>query len=94
LELPYCIHHSRKPGPDKGWAEQEMGVLPNVRIGLRDFAVHIHILLQTHSGSLPLPRYGNQFIVFLLQQFVKKESCSSAQLIEHYAVETYRPVEV
>jgi hypothetical protein len=47
-----------------------MGVLPNVRIGLRDFAIHIHILLQTHSGSLPLPRYGIQFIALVLQQFV------------------------
>jgi hypothetical protein len=69
MELPFCILHSRKPGPDKGWAEQEMGVLPNVRIGLRAFAVHIHILLQTHNGSLPLPRYGNQFVL-VLQKFV------------------------
>ncbi|XP_023712451.1 meiosis regulator and mRNA stability factor 1 isoform X5 [Cryptotermes secundus] len=59
LELPYCIHHSRKPGPNKGWAEQEMEVLPNVRIGLKAFAVHIHILLQTHNGSLPLPSLPN-----------------------------------
>ncbi|XP_021942540.1 meiosis regulator and mRNA stability factor 1 isoform X2 [Zootermopsis nevadensis] len=59
MELPFCILHSRKSGPDKGWAEQEMGVLPNVRIGLRAFAVHIHILLQTHNGSLPLPSLPN-----------------------------------
>jgi len=55
MELPYCILHSRKPGSDKGWAEQKMGVLPNVRIGLNAFAVRIHMVLQTHNGSLPLP---------------------------------------
>lgn len=66
MELPFCVLHSRKSGPDKGWAEQEMGVLPNVRIGLRAFAVHIHILLQTHNGSLPLPRYGKYFILIVL----------------------------
>jgi len=59
MEFPYCVLHSRKPGSDKGWAEQKMGVLPNVRIGLKAFAVRIHMLLQTHNGSLPLPRYGN-----------------------------------
>jgi len=61
MELPYCILHSHKPGSDKGWAEQKMGVLPNVRTGLKVFAVRIHMLLQTHNGSLPLPRYGNSW---------------------------------
>ena len=56
MELPYCTVHSRKPAPDKGWAEQEMGTLPNVRIGLKPFSLQIHTLLQTHNGSLPLPR--------------------------------------
>ncbi|XP_069692388.1 meiosis regulator and mRNA stability factor 1 isoform X2 [Periplaneta americana] len=65
MELPYCTLHPRKPGPDKGWAEQEMGVLPNVRIGLEALSLHIHTLLQTHNGSLPLPSlpicYSAQF---------------------------------
>ncbi|KAJ9585358.1 hypothetical protein L9F63_002855, partial [Diploptera punctata] len=66
MELPYCTQHFRKPAPDKGWAEQEMGALPNVRIGLKSFALKIHTLLQTHNGSLPLPSlpicYEAQFV--------------------------------
>lgn len=66
MELPYCAQHYQKPNvQDKGWAEQELATLPNVNIGLKVFTQRVHGLLQSHSGSLPLPSfshcYGAQF---------------------------------
>ncbi|XP_066603618.1 meiosis regulator and mRNA stability factor 1 isoform X2 [Prorops nasuta] len=55
IELPYCTVHTPKPWSDKGWAEQEMASLPNVRISLKILTPRIHQLLSTHYGSLPLP---------------------------------------
>lgn len=57
MELPYCIKHTSKPWPDKGWAEQEMASLPNVNVSLKLLAPRIQQLLTMHNGSLPLPRY-------------------------------------
>lgn len=66
MELPYCPQHYQKANTqDKGWAEQELATLPNVNIGLKMFTQRVHSLLQSHSGSLPLPSfshcYGAQF---------------------------------
>ncbi|XP_043282127.1 meiosis regulator and mRNA stability factor 1 isoform X2 [Venturia canescens] len=55
LDLPYCTIHTPKPWPDKGWAEQEMAELPNVRIPLKVLSSRVHQLLTTHNGGLPLP---------------------------------------
>ncbi|XP_034248491.1 meiosis regulator and mRNA stability factor 1 isoform X2 [Thrips palmi] len=66
MELPFCPQHYQKANTqDKGWAEQELATLPNVSIGLKVFTQRVHSLLQSHSGSLPLPSfahcYGAQF---------------------------------
>ncbi|XP_012256062.2 meiosis regulator and mRNA stability factor 1 isoform X2 [Athalia rosae] len=54
IELPYCTMHIKKPWSDRGWAEQEMLSLPNVKITLKILSVRIHQLLKTHNGTLPL----------------------------------------
>ncbi|KAK0092688.1 hypothetical protein PV326_000848 [Microctonus aethiopoides] len=59
LELPYCIVHTQKPWSDKGWAEQEVGLLPNVMMSLKVLGGRILQLLTTHNGSLPLPTLPN-----------------------------------
>lgn len=59
LELPYCIIHTQKPWSDKGWAEQEVGLLPNVMMSLKVLGGRILQLLTTHNGSLPLPTLPN-----------------------------------
>lgn len=62
VELPYCTIHTLKPWSDKGWAEQKVASLPNVKISLKVLEPRIQQLLTTHNGSLPLPRY----IIFFL----------------------------
>lgn len=60
MELPYCTQHYQKPNiQDKGWAEQELATLPNVSIGLTEFTQRVHGLLQSHSGSMPLPSFAH-----------------------------------
>ncbi|XP_015588590.1 meiosis regulator and mRNA stability factor 1 isoform X2 [Cephus cinctus] len=59
FDFPYCIIHTQKPWSDKGWAEQEMASLPNVKISLSVLATRIHQLLISHNGSLPLPSLSN-----------------------------------
>ncbi|XP_014205726.1 meiosis regulator and mRNA stability factor 1 [Copidosoma floridanum] len=54
LELPYCTIHAQKPWVNKGWAEQEMASLPNVKISLKLLSERVHQLLSTHSEILPL----------------------------------------
>lgn len=49
--------HTSKPLSDKGWAEQEMASLPNVKISLKLLACRMQQLLASHNGILPLPRY-------------------------------------
>jgi hypothetical protein len=55
--LPYCMMHTSKPLSDKGWAEQEMTSLPNVKISLKLLESCVQQLLASHNGILPLPRY-------------------------------------
>ncbi|KZC11840.1 Meiosis arrest female protein 1 [Dufourea novaeangliae] len=59
VELPYCTIHTLKPWSDKGWAEQKVASLPNVKISLKVLDPRIHQLLSTHNGSLPLPSLPN-----------------------------------
>ncbi|KAK9300350.1 hypothetical protein QLX08_006896 [Tetragonisca angustula] len=59
VELPYCTVHTLKPWSDKGWAEQKVASLPNVKISLKVLDPRIHQLLTTHNGSLPLPSLPN-----------------------------------
>ncbi|XP_046616833.1 meiosis regulator and mRNA stability factor 1 isoform X2 [Neodiprion virginianus] len=54
LEMPYCTMHTQKPWSDRGWAEQEMLSLPNVKISLKLLTDRLQQLLKTHNGSLPL----------------------------------------
>ncbi|KAG8237327.1 hypothetical protein J437_LFUL016342 [Ladona fulva] len=54
-DYPYCLIHSKKPKPDKGWAEQEIDALPNLMVGMKLFGQRIHKLIQSHNGLLPLP---------------------------------------
>ena len=59
VELPYCTIHTLKPWSDKGWAEQKVASLPNVKISLKILDPRIYQLLTTHNGSLPLPSLPN-----------------------------------
>lgn len=59
VELPYCTIHTLKPWSDKGWAEQKVASLPNVKISLKVLEPRIQQLLTTHNGSLPLPSLSN-----------------------------------
>lgn len=54
IEMPYCTMHTQKPWSDRGWAEQEMLSLPNVKISVKVLTARIHQLLKTHNGTLPL----------------------------------------
>ncbi|XP_024889333.1 meiosis regulator and mRNA stability factor 1 isoform X4 [Temnothorax curvispinosus] len=55
VKLPYCTMHTAKPLLDKGWAEQEMASLPNVKISLKLLESRVQQLLVSHNGILPLP---------------------------------------
>jgi len=55
--------HTSKPLSDKGWAEQEMASLPNVKISLKLLESRMQQLLMSHNGILPLPRF---FLLFML----------------------------
>ncbi|XP_054008380.1 meiosis regulator and mRNA stability factor 1 isoform X1 [Hylaeus anthracinus] len=59
VESPYCTSHTLKPWSDKGWAEQKVASLPNVKISLKLLEPRIRQLLSTHNGSLPLPSLPN-----------------------------------
>ncbi|XP_071443436.1 meiosis regulator and mRNA stability factor 1 isoform X2 [Hetaerina americana] len=55
VDYPYCMMHSKKTKPEKGWAEQEIDVLPNIMIGVKLFGQRIYKLLHSHDGVIPLP---------------------------------------
>ncbi|XP_011707521.1 PREDICTED: meiosis arrest female protein 1 homolog isoform X4 [Wasmannia auropunctata] len=56
VKLPYCTMHMTKPlSENKGWAEQEMASLPNVKISLKLLETRLQQLLTSHNGILPLP---------------------------------------
>ncbi|XP_025991356.1 meiosis regulator and mRNA stability factor 1 isoform X4 [Solenopsis invicta] len=59
VKLPYCTMHTSKPLSDKGWAEQEMASLPNVKISLKLLESRVQQLLASHNGILPLPSLPN-----------------------------------
>ncbi|KAL6266747.1 hypothetical protein P5V15_003583 [Pogonomyrmex californicus] len=59
VKLPYCIMHTSKPLSDKGWAEQEMASLPNVKISIKLLESRMQQLLMSHNGILPLPSLPN-----------------------------------
>ncbi|XP_072760485.1 meiosis regulator and mRNA stability factor 1 isoform X2 [Anoplolepis gracilipes] len=59
VKLPYCTIHIVKPLSDKGWAEQEMASLPNVKISLKILESRMQELLASHNGILPLPSLPN-----------------------------------
>ncbi|XP_018371436.1 PREDICTED: meiosis arrest female protein 1 homolog isoform X3 [Trachymyrmex cornetzi] len=59
VKLPYCTMHTSKPLSDKGWAEQEMASLPNVKISLKLLESRLQQLLTSHNGILPLPSLPN-----------------------------------
>ncbi|XP_070163124.1 meiosis regulator and mRNA stability factor 1 isoform X2 [Polyergus mexicanus] len=59
VKLPYCTIHIAKPLSDKGWAEQEMASLPNVKISLKVLESRMEELLASHNGILPLPSLPN-----------------------------------
>ncbi|XP_011141552.1 meiosis regulator and mRNA stability factor 1 isoform X1 [Harpegnathos saltator] len=62
VKLPYCTIHISKPlTSDKGWAEQEMASLPNVKISLKILETRMQQLLASHNGILPLPSLPNCF---------------------------------
>ncbi|XP_011865212.1 PREDICTED: uncharacterized protein LOC105560583 isoform X2 [Vollenhovia emeryi] len=54
VKLPYCPMHTYKPLSDKGWAEQEMTSLPNVKMKILES--RMQQLLASHNGILPLLR--------------------------------------
>lgn len=56
MEMPFCTVHASKPWTNKGWAEQEMASLPNVKLPLKVLSERVHKLLSGHAGFLPLPR--------------------------------------
>ncbi|KAL0122952.1 hypothetical protein PUN28_007547 [Cardiocondyla obscurior] len=59
VKFPYCTIHTSKPLSDKGWAEQEMASLPNVKISLKLLESRVQQLLASHNGILPLPSLPN-----------------------------------
>ncbi|EZA49569.1 Limkain-b1 [Ooceraea biroi] len=59
VRFPYCTIHISKPLSDKGWAEQEMASLPNVKISLKLLESRMQQLLSSHNGILPLPSLPN-----------------------------------
>ncbi|XP_036147876.1 meiosis regulator and mRNA stability factor 1 isoform X5 [Monomorium pharaonis] len=59
VKLPYCTMHTSKPLSDKGWAEQEMASLPNVKISLKLLESRVKQLLASHNSILPLPSLPN-----------------------------------
>uniref|UniRef100_A0A1B6CMW8 HTH OST-type domain-containing protein n=2 Tax=Clastoptera arizonana TaxID=38151 RepID=A0A1B6CMW8_9HEMI len=55
MVVPYCIlHGSQQLGCEKGWAEQELPPLPNIRVKLSEFSANIQELLHSHNNFLPL----------------------------------------
>ena len=55
-EMPRCpIHDTMSKGVSHGWAEPEpLPELPLVHSNLHIMSLHIHSLLQSHGGSIPL----------------------------------------
>ncbi|XP_029037560.1 meiosis regulator and mRNA stability factor 1 isoform X1 [Osmia bicornis bicornis] len=80
VELPYCTIHTLKPWSDKGWAEQKVASLPNVKISLKLLDPRIHQLLITHNGSLPLPSLPNCYEAEFKE---KLEVCENGVPLEH-----------
>nr|XP_012145387.1 PREDICTED: meiosis arrest female protein 1 isoform X2 [Megachile rotundata] len=80
VELPYCTIHTLKPWSDKGWAEQKVASLPNVRISLKVLDPRIHQLLTMHNGSLPLPSLPNCYEAEFKE---KLQVCENGVPLEH-----------
>ena len=57
-EMPRCpIHDAVSHGGSHGWAEPEpLPELPLVNSTLHQMSLHVHALLQSHGGSVPLAR--------------------------------------
>ncbi len=64
--MPRCpIHDSVSNGIAYGWAEPEpMPELPMVFATLHQISLHLHCLLQSHGGTIPLARYMPSFIPY------------------------------
>lgn len=50
--VPYCIYHFRQT--DRGWAEQELEPLPNVRLTIPQIQGIVHALLRGHQDDIPI----------------------------------------
>lgn len=57
--MPRCpLHDSIPNGVSHGWAEPDpLPELPLVLLDLNQLSLHIHCLLQSHGGTIPLARY-------------------------------------
>ena len=51
--VPYCMTHFKRE-KYKGWAEQEMEVLPNVVMTIAEIESLIYPLLKAHHGDIPI----------------------------------------
>ncbi|XP_011876529.1 PREDICTED: meiosis arrest female protein 1 homolog isoform X7 [Vollenhovia emeryi] len=80
VKLPYCTMHTSKPLSDKGWAEQEMASLPNVKIALKLLESRMQQLLASHNGILPLPSLPNCYEAEFKEQL---EIIESGVPLEH-----------
>lgn len=56
IDVPFCRIHIRNQfnKGEKGWAEQEVPSLPNIRVRLSVFGRHLLSLVQSHNNFLPL----------------------------------------
>ncbi|XP_046394485.1 meiosis regulator and mRNA stability factor 1 isoform X2 [Ischnura elegans] len=79
LDYPYCMLHSKKTKPEKGWAEQEIDVLPNIMVGMKLFGQRIHNLLHSHDGIIPLPSLPDCY----LAEFQELEANEDGVPLEH-----------
>lgn len=52
LSVPYCTIHLVKS--HRGWAEQEIDPLPNVMMSIAQVRDIVHMLLQNHTGDIPI----------------------------------------
>lgn len=66
-EMPRCPIHDTLPNVTHGWAELEPSPeLPLVFATLHQISLHIHCLLQSHGGTIPLARLGS-CVVFVIR---------------------------
>lgn len=58
MEISHCVIHCPNGMGERGWAEMDNPVLPNVRYKLKEFMVKVHNLINSHMGILPLSSFA------------------------------------